>query len=238
MRRCSGSPAMASRDLQAADADRQHAQRPGRAGVRVGARPASCRGRRSAACGWGATRRCRAWSTRGRSGGGASAGRRGPRRCVSSACSRLWSTYWTLTSVRARSRPSASSSCITSVPVASWVRVWSIRSAISAPGSIRPSTRWSSMSLCDTVLPMSSTTRRRESATALPLLRDRRATVVPREWTRWEPGVHASTITRTARCPRRAPRGRIVARRTPCSAVDDAFVVPRRSILLLSESAC
>ena len=30
------------------------------------------------------------------------------------------------------------------VPVASWSSVWSIRRAISSPGSSRPETRWSS----------------------------------------------------------------------------------------------
>ena len=48
-----------------------------------------------------------------------------------SVCSRLWSTYCTDSSVRIRSRPIASSSSITMVPVASWVRVWSTRSPIS-----------------------------------------------------------------------------------------------------------
>ena len=58
---------------------------------------------------------------------------------------RLWSTYWVDTSVLTRSRPMASSSSITRVPVASWVSVWSIFSAIGSPGVISPSTRWSSM---------------------------------------------------------------------------------------------
>ena len=58
------------RDLEAADADRQHAQRPGRAGVAVGADQRLRRGRRSAACGRGARRRCRAWSTTGRTRAG------------------------------------------------------------------------------------------------------------------------------------------------------------------------
>ena len=61
-------------------------------------------------------------------------------------CSRLWSTYCTDTSVRARSRPIASSSSMTMVPVASWVSVWSIRSPISLPAVGSPSTRWSEIS--------------------------------------------------------------------------------------------
>ena len=69
----------------------------------------------------------------------------------SSACSRLWSTYCTLTSVRARSRPIASSSSMTSVPVASWVRVWSMRSAISSPATGSPETRCSSINFLVTV---------------------------------------------------------------------------------------
>ena len=71
-----------------------------------------------------------------------------------SVCSRLWSTYCTDTSVRARSSPRASSSSITMVPVASWVRVWSIRIAISCPGVISPETRWVAISFWATLRPM------------------------------------------------------------------------------------
>ncbi len=39
-----------------------------------------------------------------------------------------------------------------SVPVASWVSVWSIRIPIGAPGSISPSTRWAAISFCATFL--------------------------------------------------------------------------------------
>ena len=56
-------------------------------------------------------------------------------------------------SVRTRSRPSASSSSMTSVPVASWVRVWSTASAISAPGRISPPTRCDAISCCATLRP-------------------------------------------------------------------------------------
>ncbi len=66
---------------------------------------------------------------------------------LKSVCSRLWSTYWAETSVRTRGMPMASKASITRVPVASWVRVWSMRRAISRPGSGLPSTRWSSMIL-------------------------------------------------------------------------------------------
>ena len=51
------------------------------------------------------------------------------------------------TSVRARSSPSASNSCITSVPVASWVNVWSMWRAISSPGVTSPDSKWDSISL-------------------------------------------------------------------------------------------
>ena len=68
----------------------------------------------------------------------------------SSACSRLWSTYWTEAWVRTRSRPSASSSSITIVPVASWVSVWSIRRPISDPAVISPSARCELISFCAT----------------------------------------------------------------------------------------
>src|SRR5579875_3387158 len=72
----------------------------------------------------------------------------------SSVCSRLWSTYWAETSVRTLSRPSASSSSMTMVPVASWVSVWSIRSPISSPGVMSPQTRCEEMSFCVTVRAM------------------------------------------------------------------------------------
>src|ERR1700761_1827052 len=75
----------------------------------------------------------------------------------SSVCSRLWSTYCTLTSVRARSSPRASSSCITSVPVASCVRVWSMWIAISSPGVISPDSRWDSISFRATLSDMTCT---------------------------------------------------------------------------------
>ena len=41
------------------------------------------------------------------------------------------------------------------VPVASWVRVWSMRRAISLPGVMSPETRWSLMIFCAMVMPMS-----------------------------------------------------------------------------------
>jgi len=41
------------------------------------------------------------------------------------------------------------------VPVASWVSVWSIRMPISPPATIRPATRWDSMSFPVRVLPIS-----------------------------------------------------------------------------------
>src|SRR5262245_62110935 len=46
----------------------------------------------------------------------------------------------------------ASSSSMTSVPVASWVRVWSIRRPISAPGTRAPCSRWLRMSFWDTFI--------------------------------------------------------------------------------------
>jgi len=72
---------------------------------------------------------------------------------------RLWSTYWAESSVRARSSPMASSSSMTSVPVASWVRVWSIRRPISSPGIICPSSRCDSISFCATFRPTSVSLR-------------------------------------------------------------------------------
>lgn len=72
----------------------------------------------------------------------------------SSACSRLWSTYCTDTSVATRSRPMPSSSSITIVPVASCVSVWSIRSPISEPGVISPDSRCEAMSLRATFDPI------------------------------------------------------------------------------------
>src|SRR5690606_7936021 len=74
--------------------------------------------------------------------------------------------------------------------------------------------------------PMSSTTRRRESATALPLLRDRRATVVPREWTRWWNRV----FTRRRSLGRPAvPGGR--------RAVGSSPVAPRARLLMMRSSS-
>ncbi len=64
------------------------------------------------------------------------------------ACRMLWSTYCTETSAWVRSSPIASSSSITIVPVASWLRVWSIRSPTSPPGTISPSTRCEATSCC------------------------------------------------------------------------------------------
>ena len=40
------------------------------------------------------------------------------------------------------------------VPVASWVRVWSMRRATSEPGSMLPLTRWAAMSFSVSVFPM------------------------------------------------------------------------------------
>ena len=115
-------------------------------GVRVGADHRLARACRSAACASGARRRCRAWSTRARSAGRPSAGRRGPRRSSRRPAAGCGRRTGPTPRCVTRSRPSASSSCITSVPVASWVRVWSIRRAISSPGVISPSTRWDAMS--------------------------------------------------------------------------------------------
>jgi hypothetical protein len=50
-----------------------------------------------------------------------------------------------------RSRPIASSSSITRVPVASWVRVWSMRRPISVPGIISPETRCEEISFWATL---------------------------------------------------------------------------------------
>src|SRR5919199_2618369 len=59
-----------------------------------------------------------------------------------------WSTYPTASSGRISSRPIASSSRAIRGPVASWVRTWSTRIDTSSPGTISPSRRWDSISLC------------------------------------------------------------------------------------------
>src|SRR5579875_2657343 len=88
-----------------------------------------------------------------------------------STCRRLWSTYWAESSVLTRSRSMASSSSMTMVPVASWVRVWSMRSPISDPGCPgSPSTRWASMSWRATLRPMVSLLHRRGSTKCLSSL--------------------------------------------------------------------
>ena len=53
-----------------------------------------------------------------------------------------------------RSRPIASSSSITSVPVASWVSVWSMRIPISSPGFMSPCIRCDLISFCVTFMLM------------------------------------------------------------------------------------
>src|SRR3990172_6384825 len=59
--------------------------------------------------------------------------------------SMLWSTYETDSSVWTRSRPMASNCRNAIVPVASWVRVWSIRSGTSTPTMGRSTLLWAAM---------------------------------------------------------------------------------------------
>jgi hypothetical protein len=126
-------------DIEPAGADRQHAERAGRTGVRPSP-AASCPARRSAACAPGARRRCRAWRSRCPTSGTPSEGTGDRRRCES----RPAAGCGPRTARRApcaRVEPEQLELEHHHGPVASWVSVWSMRSAISRPGVVSPPSR-------------------------------------------------------------------------------------------------
>ena len=97
-------------------------------------RAASCPGRRSAACGRVTDAVAGLAVPEPEAAARHSGGTRGRRRCGSRPAAGCGRRTAPKAPSATRSRPIASSSSMTIVPVASWVSVWSMRTPISAPG--------------------------------------------------------------------------------------------------------